>query len=339
MTGKPSLMEMLKAAAEAHQSMRLPKPEAVVPDAVPVRKPDTLDMTNNQGGKAPPLVLMKRTEAPMPTFSDLIKSADALIRAGGAANIEAANDCLEKADRLLDKSNHFHFYGDNTVDDDEDDFESPSDPSNDDPSDDDEEDNEVKKASEHYGYHGYGGTASPATPSSYGRGPDQSADPYATGSNRTTGAPSKTAFDHKVDMVMARDGVARHIAMQTARNEFNREFSEHQNSLSEGPTRNQHAHRSAGQATKSAPTYYEDLLSREMAKGCNMEIAAQRVAQQYGYDAQRNYPSMIRKGADLSERFARIVKSIYTTEDVTKEEATRLARHRNPALYRAMNSF
>ena len=67
----------------------------------------------------------------MASMSDLIKSADALIRSG---DLDGADRALDHA---LEKANHFHFYGsNNTVDDDEDDFESPSDPSNDDPDDD-----------------------------------------------------------------------------------------------------------------------------------------------------------------------------------------------------------
>jgi hypothetical protein len=275
----------------------------------------------------------RRQERPMASFDDLIKSADALIKSG---QYDAADAALDRANRLVEKANHFHFYGsNNTIDDDEDDFDSPSDPSNDD----DEEDGvKVKKADYHYDTPHYGGTASPATPSSHGTGPSQNSDTYATGNWPTTGAPARTSFDQKVDDVMDRDGTARHIAMATARNEYPREFTDHQNSLSSAPTRSQHARRGAGQATKSAPvTYYEDLVAEQMAKGCNYEMAKVRVAQLHGYDAQR-MPSLMRKGADLGERFQKIVKRLAFENDLSMEDATRLARHRNPSLYKAMNS-
>jgi hypothetical protein len=334
MTDSTSLLRTMAAAVDLHRA-HTRVTAAAPPDAVPrylLDKRRTLPMRNNSGGGAPPLTLLKRKEPPMASMSDLIKSADALIRSGD----------LDGADRALDlamaKQNHFHFYGrNNTIDDDEDDFESPSDPSNDD---DDDEDNgkPVRKASEHYSYHGYGGTPSPTTPSSYGTGPSQRSDTYRTDSWPTTGAPTKTAFDGKVDAVMARDGTSRHIAMATARNEFPREFTDHQNSLSSAPTRSQHARRSSGQATKSAPTYYEDLVAEQMSKGCTMEMAKVRVAQLHGYDAQR-MPSLMRKGADLSDRFDRIVKNIASSEYLPLEEATREARLRNPALYKAMRSI
>jgi hypothetical protein len=340
-------VSLLKAMAASIDLFNEHRRATASPDAVPrgtLRKEaDTLGMVNNAGGRAPPLVLMKRTEAPMASFSDLIKSADQLIRAGGAANIEAANDCLEKAERMVSKARRTTITHEDF---DPTDFASPSDPATDAPDGDeevdddwDEEDDDVKKADEHFHYPHYGATSIPATPSSYGRGPNQHGDPYATGSNPTTGAPSKTAFDLKVDMVQARDQTARHIAMATARNEFPREFSEHQNSLSEGPTRNQHARRSARQATKSAPSCYEDLIAEQIAKGCNYETAAVRIAQLHGYDAQRNYPSLMRKAADLSGRFDRIVKHIASNEYLTLEKATREARLRNPALYKALRSI
>jgi hypothetical protein len=312
----PSLLQTMAAAIELHkQHQRVTAtPREQIPDAVPHYL-----LTKRAAS------LTKPKEPAMASMSDLIKSADALIRSG---DLDGADRAL---DRAMDKANHFHFYG---IDDDEDDFESPSDPSNDD-FDDDEDD--VKKADEHYSYPHYGSTPSPATPSGHGTGPSQHSDPYRTDSWPTTGAPSRTAFDQKVDEVMARDGTSRHIAMATARNEFPREFTAHQNSLSEGPTRNQHARRSSGQATKSAPTYYEDLVAEQMAKGCSMEMAKVRVALLHGYDAQR-MPSLMRKGADLGERFQRIVKRLAFENDISMEDATRLARHRNPHLYKAMNS-
>jgi hypothetical protein len=336
MTTNPSLLQTMSAAVElhrAHQRVTAAAPPDAVPSAWLRKRRPAAWLPNNAGGSAPPLTLLKRKETPMASFNDLIASVDALIKAG---DYDGAEHALARADSMVNKARS------RAVQDDEDDFESPSDPSNDYDGDDDDDDEEdgvrVKKASEHYSYHGYGGTPSPATPASYGTGPNQKSDTYATGSWPTTGAPSKTEFDGKVDMVMERDGTSRHIAMATARNEFPREFTDHQNSLSEGPTRNQHARRSSAQATKAAPTFYEDLVAEQMAKGCNEEMAKVRVAQLHGYDAQR-MPSLMRKGADLGDRFQRIVKRLAFENDISMEDATRLARHRNPSLYKAMNSI
>ena len=74
-----------------------------------------------------------------------------------------------------------------------------------------------------------------------------------------------------------------------------------------------------------------------MAKGCNYEMAAQRVCQAHGYDAFNN--RMMAKGSqDIEARFRKIVKSLSYEHDISLEEATRLARKRNPHLYRALNS-
>src|SRR6516162_6807137 len=136
---------------------------------------------------------------------------------------------------------------------------------------------------------------------------------------------------------MARDGVSRHLAMRTARNEAPKLYQEHQASLVAGPTRDSRARRSAAQAIKAAPVF-ETLVAEQMQKGCNYEMAAQRVCQAHGYDAFNN--RMLAKGShDIEARFKKIVKRIAATEDVTLEEATRKARLRNPSLVRAMNSI
>jgi hypothetical protein len=62
--GKPSLLTLMKTAVEAHQSLGARPPDAAIPDAVPVRKVDTLNMTNNQGRRCTELVLMKKNGCP-----------------------------------------------------------------------------------------------------------------------------------------------------------------------------------------------------------------------------------------------------------------------------------
>jgi hypothetical protein len=331
--GKPSLMEMMKAAAEAHQSMRPRLPNNDAPDAIPIAKERRVvaPVNNPSGGTAPPLTLLKRIpeqEAPMPSFSDLIKSADRLLRSG---DYEGANEAADAALRMVEKAKaRTHEDDDDTVDDT---WSSAAD-------DDEDEDNGsgVKKWSDSYTIPGMGGTPSPEQPEDTRLGPRHKPDTYNTGITATTALPLRSKFDARVDLVQQRDGVSRSIAMQRARVEFPADYRQHQAYIAEAPTNAQHLTRHpVGAATKRAPTYYEDLVSAEMAKGCNYEMARVRVAQLHGYDAQR-MPSLMRKGADLGDRFARIVKSLSYEHDISLEEATRLARKLNPTLYRAMNS-
>jgi hypothetical protein len=324
----PSLLQTMSAAIDLHREHQrtLAAPRDPPPDAVPQY------LLNKRAPSQP-------KEPAMASFSDLIASAHALMskRSPSSADLETALDALQRADAIVDKAKARA-----AVADDEDDFESPSDTTGngfDEEDDDEEEDGGVKtkKADYSYSLPHYGGTASPQTPAGPGSGPHQSADPYATDSWSTAGTPSKTSFDDRVDMVMARDQVTRSSAMTRARNEFPADYQRHQASLVAGSTRDSHARRSASQATKAAPTFYEDLVAEQMAKGCNYEMAAQRVCQAHGYDAFNN--RMLAKGSqDIEARFRKIVKSLAYEHDLGLEEATRLARKRNPHLYWALNS-
>jgi hypothetical protein len=170
---------MLKSAAEAHQAMamrpRSPANAAVpsaVPDAVPLAKEyNVLGMVNNQGGRAPPLTLMKRINTPEKEETNMADAFSTLLKSA-VQNLEQGN--LEQAERLLDKASkfvednsthtHHHYHGSNNSNDDDDDemddednwddenvakvkrssntnFKSPSDPHNDEPDDEDEDDN------------------------------------------------------------------------------------------------------------------------------------------------------------------------------------------------------
>jgi hypothetical protein len=329
----PGLLRTMAAAVDLHTQFKRARAPEPPPDAVPHY------LLNKRAPSQP-------KEPPMASFSDLIASAHALLmskRSPTSDELATALDCLNRADAMIEKAK-----ARTAVSDDEDDFESPSDPANDYDGDggddgDDEEDNgarrRVKKADYSYSLPHYGSTPSPQTASGHGTGPNQSADPYATGSWSTAGTPSKTAFDDKVQEIQQRDGIAPHLAMSRARLEAPKLYMDHQASLVAGPTRDSHARRSSGQATKAAPpTFWEDCVSAELRKGAStVEVASQRAAQQFGYDAFNN--RMLAKGSqDIEARFRKIVKSLSYEQDISLEEATRLARKRNPHLYRALNS-
>jgi hypothetical protein len=343
MPDAPTLLQTMAAAVQLHRDHERIKgrPVDVPDDGGSVQKAidafyrdrDTRkaasEIPNAISVTTPSLTIRK--EAPMPTFSDLIKSADRMLRAG---RIEEANEAADAALRMVEKVKaRTHEDDDDTVDDT---WSSAAD----DDEDDDDNSNNVRKWSDSYTIPGYGGTPSPAQPESTLEGPRQKADTYNTGITPVSGQPPlRTKWDSRVDMIMQRDQVARSVTMTRARTEFPKDYQTYQTLTTELPTNEQHMTRRPIGANKRAPTCYEDLVSEQMLRGCNMEMAKVRVAQLYGYDAQRNYPGMVRKGADLSERFAKIVKSIHASEDVSLEEATRLARHRNQALYRALQSL
>jgi hypothetical protein len=171
-------------------------------------------------------------------------------------------------------------------------------------------------------------------------GPRHGNQTYNTGITAVSGQPPlRTKFDSRIDMIQARDGVSRAIAMTRARTEFPQDYTTYQQLNAELPTSDQHTrHYPVGASVKRAPvTYYEDLISEQMSRGCTEEMAKVRVAQLHGYNAQR-MPSLMRKGADLGDRFQKIVKSLAYEHDLSLEEATRLARQRNPHLYKALTS-
>jgi hypothetical protein len=116
-------------------------------------------------------------------------------------------------------------------------------------------------------------------------------DPYQLGFVDVVGQGKRHKFDARVDLVAERDGVSRNEAMSRARQEFPESYADYQMWLAEQPTNQQHIRRSWGndsRAAKGAATTYEDLVAQEMRKGCNYEIAGQRVMQTHGSAALRS---------------------------------------------------
>ena len=74
-------------------------------------------------------------------------------------------------------------------------------------------------------------------------------------------------------------------------------------------------------------------MSEQIAKGCNMEVASQRVAQLHGYEATRN--SMYKGESKLADRFQKKVDALIA-DGFSGTEACSIIRKSEPLLYRAM---
>ena len=80
-------------------------------------------------------------------------------------------------------------------------------------------------------------------------------------------------FDAKVAFVMDRDAVSKNEAMATARREYPDVYQAYQGFQASSPTNEQATRRGNYKIGKStSPITYEDLVSDEMRKGCNMEV-------------------------------------------------------------------
>ena len=277
----------------------------------------------------------------MASFSDLIKSADAAIRSG---DLDTAEQVLDRVNRALAKTNHFHFYGsNNTVDDDEEDFESPSDPSNDDPDDDSDDDDDdfdkrmIRKASD---LHPVMGGAKPLPePQAFGSSGGHRADPYKLGSEPATRPARAHKFDRLVEQVQDRDQCSKNEAMATARREYPDVYTSYQGFVASSPTSEQHTRRAGRGVGKSMPDSYEDLVSAEMRKGVPWRIAEQRVINTHGSTAFNNRNRIIKSAVpSIDEEFTRHANEIMDATGCERTEALRALRLEKRYLYDALNS-
>jgi hypothetical protein len=97
-------------------------------------------------------------------------------------------------------------------------------------------------------------------------------------------------FDALTDKIMREENTSKTEAQSRTRQRFPDVYRSYQDHLAGSSTQQQSFARSRvrGSYTKSAPTTFEDLVNAEMRKGCNYEIAAQRVLQLHGANALRN---------------------------------------------------
>jgi hypothetical protein len=348
-------MEMMKAAAEAHSAMRLPKPadhvSSVVPEAIPgiSKQRTTLPMRDNSKAPAPPLTLLKRVNTPQEKSMKadlLLKSAISALEAG---NLSTAERLLDKCEQRISKASvtHNHYYGGNDDDDNSTftdtwseaaDAASPENnaDADDDDDDDDDFDKRIRKASYH---HRIQGGAEPLPEPSKGtpmRSGDSS-DTYNISTTPATRTASAHKFDRLVEHVQERDGCSKNEAMATARREYPDVYTSYQASVADSPTSAQHTRRAGRGVSKRMPDTFEDLVSAEMQKGVSWRIAEQRVINTHGSTALNN--RMIKRdGGSVATEFTKRASGIMWDDSVDRCEALRRLRKEQPWLYDALNS-
>jgi hypothetical protein len=272
----------------------------------------------------------------------LIKSAEAAMRNGDIDTAEglvnrvmrkqAAADAEDEYDDPSNPSLDASDDGDNPEDDPEDDDEGIYEDDED-----DEEDPAVIKAEAFVHDHKNMTASVRPRASARARGYTSQSDTYQTGVTPTVGEPKRHKFDARVEYVQDRDGCSKTEAMSRARQEFPETYRTYQDDLARQRTSAQRIVRGQHFLGKRRSTTYEDLVSAEIRKGCNMEVASQRVAQQHGFGAMRN--RMFAKGAEnVVSRFQKRVDQIAYEDNCGLDEATRKARIENPRLFRAMQS-
>jgi hypothetical protein len=356
----------MAAAVDLYNQHRHVSAIDAIPDAVPVRamakERATLAMVNNNGGRAPPLTLMKRVTPPKEetmSFTELLKAATSMIERG---NYDAAEHLLNKADRLINKaatSVRVHNYGNNNDDDEDEDngdyedtwsesadarskynnAKKASSNNNDDMDDDedDDDDDEINKASYHHQILG-GSKTLPEPRGGLPLSTGHKADTYSLGSSPAVRSATPHKFDRLVDHVMERDSCSKNEAMATARREYPDVYTSYQGFVASSPTNEQHTRRAGRGVAKRMPDTFEDLVSAEMAKGVSWRTAEQRVINTYGSTA-LNHRMMKSSTASVAAEFTKRADQIlWDTPNIDRCEALRRLRKANPYLYDALNS-
>jgi hypothetical protein len=108
-------------------------------------------------------------------------------------------------------------------------------------------------------------------------------------------------------------------------------YQSYQQFNASSPTNEQWNRRAGYGLAKSASTY-ENLVATEIRKGCNYEIAAQRVAQAHGFRALDSSPMM---KSQIVGRFERKVNSLIA-KGYDGTTACQIVREADPLLYKAM---
>lgn len=133
-------------------------------------------------------------------------------------------------------------------------------------------------------------------------------------------------FEALADKIRNDEGVPKSSALAMARTRFPDVFASYQAHL-----------RRPDNAFKAAPGTYEQLVSEQIAKGFSPAMAAQRVANLYGYRAFDNRTISKREG--VQDAFERCADNIWKgDETLSRTEALRAARREQPRLFKAMQS-
>jgi hypothetical protein len=140
----------------------------------------------------------------------------------------------------------------------------------------------------------------------------------------STHPPNRHKFEALVDKIKNEEGVPKSYAMALARKRYPDVFASYQD-------------RTQSNYSKAAPTTYEELVEAEMRKGCNVEVAGQRVMQLYGSAALRH--RTFAKSEVIADRFEKVAEDAWLAdEDCDHCTALRKARLSNPRLFRALQA-
>jgi hypothetical protein len=286
----------------------------------------SIRMVNPSGGLAPPLVILKRDDAlsskefnNMDTdqFAEMIKRADDAL----------ARDDLDSAEYLIDQLMHKARKQSKNVT--VDDTWSKA-------GDDDEEEDGVSKI-------WYPSDQSVPKPHE-NMGPvpvavELQPETYQFDVTPTARAAQPHEFNALVAFVQDRDKVSRTEAQSIARREYPDAYQSYQSFNASTPINEQATRRGNYKVGKSAPITYEELVSQEMRRGCNMETSAGRVMQKWGSAALR-HRAINKNVATVEEQFTAKAQQIWENDaGCSRTEALRRARLENPALAKALRSL
>jgi hypothetical protein len=158
---------------------------------------------------------------------------------------------------------------------------------------------------------------------------------HRTGLWPSTQQPDRHKFHSRIEFVQQRDGVNRSTAMGRARLEYSADYENFQRWQSGTTAQQQQSDRSVKRA---APETFEDLVSAEIRKGVNMEVAGQRVLQRYGSQALRNRFLLAKGASEISERFEKRLDAIQARDLCSRTDAQRTLRKEDPRLFSTLQA-
>jgi hypothetical protein len=134
---------------------------------------------------------------------------------------------------------------------------------------------------------------------------------------------SRHKFEALTSKIVSEEGIPKSQAMALARQRYPEVYANYVGS-------------SAGKYFKRGSATFEDLVGEQMAKGCNYEIAAQRVMQLHGSNALRHRSAISKRAADIADTFDAVAEDIWGNSALDRCEALREARKARPHLFKAL---
>jgi hypothetical protein len=135
-------------------------------------------------------------------------------------------------------------------------------------------------------------------------------------------------FEALVSKIVNEQGIPKSQAMAYARQQYPDVYRSYQQ-LTNGN----------GTTVKRAPVTFEDLVGEQMAKGCNYEVAAQRVMQLHGAAALHNraFSKRVGRAENAEDELLKSAQDLWLDGDTADRcDALRKARLDNPRLFKAL---